>query len=946
MKKKLRQYEIYKLPTNRFVRTIDKKLTIEPLVITKREALENGELVKVQSNQLTNKIFDYFMQSNIPGTKLDMSELIVNIVVPPERKKAGEREYKALAEAGFVLNGRRYVRLYSGSGQIRRNTITFIREDLYQPVFTSLLCGLSPEDFGDSFNAAKFNAYAGLNMSGCHLLPDELAPKVCVVDDFEQIRPHTTVNYVTEQRVQYITLPDIDFVLTNDQTEFDIVDDKAVRKSDGMEFTIRTGIQKNIASVPYDEIPSSPNLNSFDGQGLMSPAWAEKVSAYLGYDYLPSEMIIRAPWVKGLLANVPFHQFFAEHGITTITDFFGKIRPIEEIDILLSKSQFKMCKVYKAKCAGSSVNAWDYYTQSMRDNHLKWGVVKPNAKSDDHEKALNYQYLQALQLSNTDIEALCLQTQELLLRLNSGNLEEVYASLVVNNKGFSPETDDDCSYKKLFQKVLEANPALIDDKYIRSLVLKECTSKMNGAKLGELLIRGNFQFCVSDPLAQLQWIAHNHCNSDIEITGIVPAGSVYSNYWLDAEDGSEEIVLMRSPLIDRNEIAKRTVMAERNDYFRFLRSGIVYSIHDLTPLQQGGCDYDGDIVFSTNNDIISRGCYSYEDAKPLYYELTSTHLVGTISQENIILADIRGLNSDVGTISNKGGSLYAMLERYNPDSTEYRKIYDSIIALGQIVGMEIDRIKTAVSPTFPLEWDALQATSRQTRQMTEVKIVSEDERKGIYRHNELVPDIKPYYFRYNYEYLNRSILQLDNTFNEVTVKTYGVKLPDFIVMCESGNATEEMMKLYRQYRRSYPVIDTDCVVNHVCHYFENFEKSIRKTVISEGRNMLKDFVSEAELDTYLVEKVKRMLLGYQRFKRLAVKSYNTNPNCNNKKVKESAYHVLDMMRNYYREETLAMTNRNYQLAFDYLVTASTNETTVWEIMDFDILKIIRRGQCV
>lgn len=938
MRRKLKQYEIYKLTTDRLTEIKGKDIKIIPLDLNKRQALENGEMVKIQSNQLTNKILELF------NGKVNMSDIIVNVVVPPESKRTGEQEYKALATNGFILNGNKYVRLYSGSGQIRRNTITFIREDLYEPIFNTLLCGLTLEDFGDSFNAAKFNAYSGLNMSGCHLLPFNLAPRVCVVDDYEAIRPHTMVNYVTEESVEYITLPDCDFVLKEGQTGFSIMNDKAIRKSDNTEFTIHKGIMKHIKSIPYDEIEGSPQLNSFDGQGLMCPEYAQKVSVYLGYGYIPSEMIIRAPWVKGLLATVPFHEYFNERGITEIVDAFGKVRQIADIDVLLSKAQFKMHKIYKEKCEGTGVNPWDYHVKAMQDNKLKWGVVKPNSKKDDTEKALNYQYLQALQLDNSDIEALCSRTEEFLLRLNSGNIEEVYDNLIVNNKGFLDATinNEDCDYKKLFQKVIECNPNLINDKYIRSLIYKECDTKINGAKLGKILIRGNFQFCVSDPLAQLQWIEKNHCNSDIEVVGVVPEGCVYSNYWLNSDDNTGEVVIMRSPLIDRNEISKRKLIQESHQLFRYLESGIVISIHDLTALAGGGFDYDGDILFTTNNEIIAKGCYNYETARPLYYELGSTDLVGEITQYNIIEADIRGLNSKVGTISNKAGSLYAMLTEYESNSDTYNLIYDNIISLGQIVGMEIDRIKTAVSPTFPLTWNALQPKSIQKRDFTCEQTESEEELEGIYRHNALVPDVKPYYFRYNYYYLDYAIRQLEKAFNKVSIMTFGIKLSELIRECECGNATPEMMQLYKQYRKSYPVIDTDCVVNHVCHHFEDFEKSMEKQVRTEGTNMLKDFVTDESLDMELLEQVKNLLDGYSRYKRITARNCNSNMMDSTRKVKESTSNILDMMKSFYKEEVLKLTGGNIQRAFDYIVRASKYESQIWEILDTDILQIIKR----
>lgn len=950
MKKKLEQYEIYKIPTTKLVEHKGKRIKVIPLTLTKREALENGEMVKIQSNQLTNKLLDYFVQHNIPFFGLDMSEIIVNIVVPTESKKTGEKEYEAIAKQGFILNGKRYVRLYSGSGQIRRNTVTFIREDLYEPVFNSLLCGLELKDFGNDFNAAKFNAYCGLNMSGCQLLPEQLSPNVCIVDDFEQIRPHNTVNYVTEKEVEYIALPDEDFILTDTQTEFDIVDGKAIRKTDGVEFTIYKGVKKHIEAKPYDEIEDSPALNSFDGQGLMSPGWAKRISSYLDLGYVPSEIIVRAPWVKGLLVNIPFKEWFEQHGITQITDSFGKIRKIAGLDCIISKSQFKMHKVYKAKCEPMGINPWDYHQEAMKENNLLWGITRTNGRNDDYNKALNYQYIQAFQLENDDVDKLCETTEDFLRRLNSGNIDEVYNSLIVNNKGFSDsEIDEDVAdsgdYKKLFQKVIEANPAFIDDKHIRSLIFKECETKLNGAKLGKILVRGNFQFCVSDPIAQLEWIANNHCGYGIEIKGVVPAGHIYSNYWFGANDFCEEIVLMRSPLIDRNEIAKRKVVTSVEHYFRYLNSGIVYSIHDLTALQQGGCDFDGDIIFSTNNQIIAKGCFSYEVAKPLYYSLTTTDLVGKLTQSNIIEADIRGLNSAVGTISNKGGSLYAMLEEYNVNCTEYRKIYDSIVALGQVVGMEIDRIKTAVAPTFPLEWKSLQYNRMQKDDFIGVQINSEPERQGIYRHNELVPDVKPYYFRYNYCYLDDSIKTLQRAFNEVSVPTFGKKFSDVITLCKSGDATDEMKQLYAQYQNAYPVIDTDCIVNHICHHFEEFETEMQKQTIAEGTKMLGGFVSGKPLNADILRQVEEIVVSYHRYKQFAVRAYNTNRSKSNKDKNKESGDAMKMMRVHYLGKILEMVNGDLQTAFDYLVAAvKGNEKIVWEIFDTEICRLIKRGK--
>ncbi len=944
MKRKIEQYEIYKLNVDRLVKIgTNKKIRIVPLELTKREALERYEVVKIQSNQLTNKISDYYKAQ---GKKPDLSEIIVNVVVPPESKEQGKKIYAVVAKCGFNLNGKKYVRLYSGSGQIRRNTITFIREDLYAPITDSLRCGLKVEDFGDDFNAAKYNAYSGLNMSGCNLLPMNLTPNVCIIDDYEIIRPHKKVNAVTEKEVDYIALPIGDYILDSDQKEFEIKNGKAIRKTDGIEFTIHHGIKKNVNEVYYDEIENSPVLNSFDGQGLMSPEYAERVSNYLGLNYIASEMIIRAPWVKGLLATVPFHEYFDELGIDTVIDSFGQVRSIADIDCFISKSQFKMWKIYQKKCEGTGINPWDYHQQQMRLNNLLWGVTRINRINDDDYKTLNYQYLQALQLNNSDIDLLCQQTDELLTALNSGDIQEVYNHLLINAQDYSELISDDeyfeiTNYKKLFQRVIEANPDFINDKYVRGLILKECETKFKAAKLGKILVAGNFQFCVSDPIAQLEWIANNHCGVDIPIKGIVGEGTVYSNYWLNKDYHTKEITLMRSPLIDRNEIARRKLIPNREHYFRYLNTGLVYSIHDLTALQQGGCDFDGDIIFSTNDDIIRRGCYDYETAKPLYYVLSTTDLVGRINSTNLIKADIRGLNSAVGKISNKGGSLYAKLENYNPDSSEYQRLYNGIIALGQIVGMEIDRIKTAVAPTTPLDWKPLQPKHYTTLDLEEFSTNDDEERQGIYAHNALVPDVKPYYFRYNYDYLDKDLKDLFRAFNKVSKYEFGIKFDILIDKCKNGIAEQAEIDLYNQYKAAYPVVDTDCIVNHICHHYEDFEMNLKKSSIAEGNNMLVDFVSKnVKYNQDLLDSTKKIVEEYRRFKRFLIKNTKSNNDSNNKEKSKLVYEANSLINKYYLDSLLNLTGGDIQQMFDYLM-AVTNEKTVWDMLGDYIVPIIK-----
>ena len=73
---------------------------------------ENIDKIKNLQHQLDNMLF---------------IDDIVNI------KVMTKKEYREIARTGFDLNGKHYVRFMVGSGQMRRNTVSFINEELYHP---------------------------------------------------------------------------------------------------------------------------------------------------------------------------------------------------------------------------------------------------------------------------------------------------------------------------------------------------------------------------------------------------------------------------------------------------------------------------------------------------------------------------------------------------------------------------------------------------------------------------------------------------------------------------------------------------------------------------------------------------------------------------------------------------------------------------------------------
>ena len=115
-------------------------------------------------------------------------------------------------------------------------------------------------------------------------------------------------------------------------------------------------------------------MNSCDGQGLVSPEMAQKWSQEMNLGYVASSYVVRSIFVKGNLVPFDFHAYAKENGIEYIYDKWGHPYKVNEIDVLLSESQFKMHKYY---------SSWEDYSEYIEMAQIGWGVSRYNRKFDD-----------------------------------------------------------------------------------------------------------------------------------------------------------------------------------------------------------------------------------------------------------------------------------------------------------------------------------------------------------------------------------------------------------------------------------------------------------------------------------------------------------------------------------------------------------------------------------
>ena len=879
-------YYVYKIPSNK----INNLKTY-----TFKEASRDGCVVSIGDNLVFAKIREYYgetgdhvslynkvqnirkemksikklptSQENIDKIK-DLQHQLDNLLFVDDIvniKVVTKKEYRQIARDGFDLNGKHYIRFMVGSGQMRRNTVSFINEELYDYMQEHLMCGLDKKI--KNINLAKLSAYFALSFSSVLWVRE---PRVCVIKDFDTVVPNQKLNFIYK-------------------------DDNGNNQ--------------------VKEIYKDLKLNSADGQGLISPEMAKNWAEDMHLSYVPCSFVVRTAFVKGNLVTFDFREYAKENGITKIKDRYGTEYNIDEIDVLLSESQFKMAKYY---------SAWEGYLSYHHSYHLKWGVARYNKEYDDEYVLTNYQYIQVLDLDREDIEGLVSYTTNWFKNICSG--DKLYSlAYNIGIKNSEDELNDIInSCGSAFTKAIVKNSSMLEDGYVQRKIYNSIKESIRQAKLGRIWVKGNYQFMISDPIAQVRSAL------GLEPRGALQANEIYSNFW-NERDVSGEICLMRSPLTHYSEInVERLVNTEEmQKWYKYIYSGIIYSIYDIATVKHADSDFDGDIVCSTNNKYFLKGAMREEI--PITYE---KEMVPTqrVTLPNFIRCDVKGLDTKVGQITNYSTSMIAMLPLFKGEGQQeqLQEMQKRIKLLREIQGAEIDKIKGTTPPQFPKEWRYW------------VKIDKDDDditKAEKYKYNSMVVKKKPYFFIYLYNTLMKEYKTYEKNFNSISYKHFGKSIKDLL---RKENKTDGENKLVRKYRKYSPVLETDCVMNNLCKIVENSDSDIKYH--PSKISMLPKFVDDSNIDEEKMIQLMEICKSYKSQKQY--KGFATmmeNEGINDDDMVEIMNSVLYGHKDKYREEIKDIFSNTKEL-FNHLMIMCQRKNMdydiVWDIMGDDIVDVI------
>lgn len=538
-------------------------------------------------------------------------------------------DYKYACKNGFFItinygNGVRktvkYKRFLGTAGSIKKSTIMFVNEDVYDELIKRIDNGRYQGPNGDEdiktyngrelkykFIPAKLNAYFALQ---CSASINVSWPRIIVVDD----------------------------AISKFKTEVRMVHDTGMRGH---------------ADWPYADEAAEKEIeyNVSDGMGLISPemsaVWAEELRE--GNEPL-SGFNTRCAFLKGMVFTVDFKKFAEEvAGTYEVIDAWGDKRDVRDADVILTVSMLKLWDSY----AGL-----EDYIDNCKKNNYQFCVAKSAPHELRNVHTTNYQYLQDFELSDSQINELVEPTS---LKIKEC-LGLDWKKLILYMCGVGID-DNNVERMDPVCKSIMANPYLINDPYIRQKIQRMIQKRINSAKIGVLDVEGDYAILGNDPYYLLQTIFQ----VENEHKGLLNVGECYHRYWYDKD--VKEVVMFRAPMTSHENVCKLKVVCtpEMREWYKYIKTCCFINAYDTTAIRLNGADYDSDTVFTTNNKVLLE---AFKYKATLMCDQSSMPKIKP-TQEDYIVSDINGFGDTIGSVTNKATNMISLRAQFHPNSEEY-----------------------------------------------------------------------------------------------------------------------------------------------------------------------------------------------------------------------------------------------------------------------------------
>ena len=607
---------------------------------------DDGEIVgivvdkKLDEETICDDLPEYFEVET--GEKNDVTYHYYKQIKGFRTLKTSAKLRKQVYENGFICDGIHYVRCKRSAGSARQGRCLFINEALYEPLLEFSSAGIHFED-GQEVDLAAYESYISLTASSIiDTIP--LTPEnILVIDDYSSV--------------------------FND-------DAIVVRDVDG----------KLVTSEENCVVENS----IWDGQSIID-------KSAMG-DYQDKGMILlRNLFFKSCCFNGNVQQWFADNGITDVSQLNGKTRAknIEDIKLITTPNSIKYLKF-------GTLDAW------LDHLYPEFGVVKyekpPHAFGGRLVK-VHYQLINSIQMSEEETREFLKESLDFAQMLR--DRPEVvryyikYPSLDDIDLNQAPmDTKNDIVYN-----LMAVNEDFTQTRYYVNFLHDLMASYYKQLKNGKVYVEGCYGVLLGNPIEMLK-------QSIGEFTGESQLG--VGNVHTTRFDYGQTILGSRSPHISLSNVWLPT-NAENDEIDKYINLTeqilCINSINENCLQRLAGADFDSDSILITNNKhLINAAARNYGKFKIATSFVEAKKLKRYYTAEQKCDLDIRTATNLIGEIVNLSQELNSLLwDRmyHGADYEDIKYIYYDICTLSVASGLAIDSAKKEFGVNLIGELDAI-----------------------------------------------------------------------------------------------------------------------------------------------------------------------------------------------------------------------------------------------
>ncbi len=637
-----------------------------------------------------------------------------------------------------------------------------------------------------------------------------------------------------------------------------------------------------------------------DGCSMMLPSLSKRWNGELGGN--PEEVLsgcnLRCAWTKGMTFTFDYIEWAEKNvGSYIVQDVWGVERDVRESELIVTESQLKLWNCY---------NNWEDYYNKCLENHYTIRIAKTAPHEVDDIRQTNYQFLQIHEATDEDVHELISDTVNEIKDI----MQLDYRKSIVYLCG-SGLDENNIRSMDLAAQALMINRNMIDDPYIYSKIKNMIQKRIREAKIGVLDVHGNFQIISGDLVAL--------CESMFGMSpkGILKSGEIYSKYWSD--QNVKQVVCYRAPMSNAHSVLTQNISYSEDAayWFRYIDTCIVVNAWDTMPMALNGFDFDGDLLFTTNNPVLLRthknlpalNCIQYKAAKK------------AVTEEDVITANKLGFGSKIGQITNRITCMTSLMANYSEEDEEY-KILKYRTQCGQAQQQaEIDKAKGILPNPMPKSWYDYHANK-----IDEVNDSDEEkERKRLYQ--RICAHKKPYFFSFNYLSLKT---EYDKYIANVELKSSSMFKMKYADLKKKECKTEEEQQFVQWAEHRMPLDMSPCIMNRICWAVEEDMAELQlvprekfdSSMIKSGYNY-SPALFRAISDAY--KQYKQCVSNFIKKKKTEYYVDEDNEN-------DEGYEDIDQLRDQFSEKCYNLCPNQYELCdilIDLCYKSRNDKDIVW-----------------